>query len=123
MGEHGARNDSLVKAFMAVLGAVQIVVFWWAFDQTVRLRAVELEQSTQKASLAAVQPFAAHDRATLMSLQHMVTKQGQDAEMTIGLVRDLNTLVQSLAKSQIDFRIAMERLEQRGEAERRLYKR
>lgn len=112
-GESPVTNSRVVQAFMAVLGAVQIGVFWWAFDQTVRLRTVEMEQGMVKARLEAVQPFASQDRAMLSTLQQQVVNQDKVLEKTVGLVRELNDVVQGLAKAQVEFRISIDRLEQR----------
>lgn len=112
-GESAGPGGGVVKALMAILGAVQVLIFWWGFDQTVRLRAVELDLATMKSASAAAQPFANQDRATLTSLQQTVSKQDQIMEKTVGVVRELSDVVQGMAKAQIEFRISIDRLEQR----------
>mgnify|MGYP001616821608 CR=1 FL=1 len=90
----------------------QTILLWWVFDITTRLRGLELSHSELKSTLAAVQPFAAQDRGALALIVTSVNNHDVILEQSVGLVRDISTIVQSLAKQQIELRAGLDRLEQ-----------
>ena len=103
---------SLMQLVTILVACLQAILLWWMFDQTARLRAVELSHGEQKASLAAVQPFASADRIVLTGMATTVNTQEAVLRQTVTLMQEINTMVQNLARQQVDLRTAIERLEQ-----------
>ena len=97
---------------IAVMTLLQIITLWWVTDQTTRLRAQELSLGELKASLLAVQPFAALDRVTLTQITTVVSKQDVTLDQTILLMREMNNVVHALTKSHTELRSSIERIEQ-----------
>ena len=104
----------ILHIFQVVSVLIWAVTWWWVTDQTTRMRAQELDLRDLRATLEAVKPFVASDRALLTTINTSVTKQEGTIEQTVVLVREMNTIVQSLSRSQIEFRGALDRMESRN---------
>ena len=109
------------------------VTFWWVQDQTLQQRvqiahisAVEQRIAELTASIAATAPFIAKNRAVLDSMATTIIRQESSLEKTVLLVRDMNELLQTLARAQTkldyaqaELRTTVERLEQKRNGKRK----
>ena len=115
-GEVGS-SFTLTQFCTCLLGILWVVSWWNWQDQTMRLRTVEKELGDLKAGLKAIEPYMSTDRTAITQVVATVDRQDEKIKYVVGLATEMNSVLQGLAKAQIELRVRVE--EKLGPAERK----